>query len=136
MAQLDPSAFVADQELIQALEKHATPVSCDSDHVLFRQGDASTGLYVLHAGEVTLSMNSDLDEPILSLQATAGSLLGLPGLIGNQPYSLTAVAHDGARVSFIPRAEFTAFMHSDSEAALKILQVLAAEVSSARRALY
>ena len=81
-------------------------------------------------------MCSDLDQLILSVQAAAGSLLGLPGLIGNQPYSLTAIARSGARVSFIARAEFTAFMHTEPEAALKILQVLAAEVSSARRALY
>ncbi len=136
MAHLDPSAFVADQELILALEKHSTPVSCNSDRVLFRQGEPSTGLFILHAGEAMLSMHSDLDQPILSFHASAGSLLGLPGLIGNQPYSLTAVARSGAQVSFMPRAEFTAFMHTDPEAALKILQVLAAEVSSARRALY
>ena len=136
LAHLDPSAFVADQKLIQALEQHSTPIPCDEDHVLFRQGEPSTGLFILHTGEATLSMRSDRDQPILSFQAAAGSLLGLPGLIGNQPYSLTAVARRGARVSFIPRDEFTTFMHTEPEAALKILQVLAAEVSSARRALY
>jgi CRP-like cAMP-binding protein len=136
LAHLDPSAFVADQKLIDALEKHSTSIPCNEDRVLFRQGEPSTGLFILHTGEATLSMHSELDQPILSFQAAAGSLLGLPGLIGNQPYSLTAVAHSGARVSFMPRAEFTAFMHAEPEAALKILQVLAAEVSSARRALY
>lgn len=136
MAQLDPSAFVAAPDLLQALEKNSIPLPCDGERVLFRQGDASTGLFILQSGEATLSMRSDLDKPILSVQANAGSLLGLPGLIGNQPYSLTAVACSGARVSFITRTEFTAFMHANPEAALKILQVLAAEVSSARRALY
>ena len=136
MAQLDPSAFVADPDLLQALEKYSIPLPCNGDHVLFRQGEPSTGLFILQSGEATLSMHSDLDKPILSVQANAGSLLGLPGLIGNQPYSLTAIARSGAQVSFITRAEFTAFMHANPEAALKILQVLAAEVSSARRALY
>lgn len=127
---------MADQELIQALEEHSTLIPCNGDRVLFRQGEPSTGLFILHTGEATLSMCSDLNQLILSVQAAAGSLLGLPGLIGNQPYSLTAIARSGARVSFIARAEFTAFMHTEPEAALKILQVLAAEVSSARRALY
>jgi CRP-like cAMP-binding protein len=136
LAHLDPSAFVADPELIQALGEHSTPIPCVGDRVLFQQGEPSSGLFILIAGEATLSMYSDLDEPILSVQAAAGSLLGLPGLIGNQPYSLTAVARSGAQVSFITRADFTAFMHADPESALKILQVLAAEVSSARRALY
>jgi CRP-like cAMP-binding protein len=133
---LDPSAFVADPSLLQVLGEHSTPIPCDGDRVLFRQGEPSTGLFILHTGEATLSMCSEVGQPILSVQAPAGSLLGLPGLIGNQPYSLTAVARTGAQVSFITRADFTAFMHSEPEAALKILQVLAAEVSSARRALY
>ncbi len=136
MAHLDPSAFVADQDLIQALEEHSIPIPCNGDRVLFRQGEPSTGLFILHAGEATLSMHSDMDQPILSFQAAAGSLLGLPGLLGNQPYSLTAVARSGAQVSFITSAEFNTFMRNDPAVALKILQVLAAEVSSARRALY
>jgi CRP-like cAMP-binding protein len=82
-----------------------------------------------------MSMTSQAGEAILSLQTTAGSLLGLPGLIGNQPYTLTAVGRCGARISFVTRDDFTALMQSDPNLALKILEVLAAEVSSARRAL-
>ena len=74
--------------------------------------------------------------PILSVEATGGSLLGLPGLVSNQPYSLTVVARAGARVSFLGRTEFTALMQSNPPLAFKILQVLAAEVRSARNALY
>jgi CRP/FNR family transcriptional regulator len=80
-------------------------------------------------------MTSDQGQTILSAQARGGSLLGLPGLIGNQPYSLTAVAHAGARISFLGRAEFTAVMQSDAALSFKILQVLAAEVRSARQAI-
>ena len=36
---LDPSAFLADPELIRALSEHATPVACDSDRILFQQDD-------------------------------------------------------------------------------------------------
>ncbi len=77
--QLDPSAFLADPELIQALEKRATPFVCDEDRVLFRQGDLPTGLFIIHKGEATLSMNPGASENIFSCQATAGSVLGLPG---------------------------------------------------------
>ncbi len=55
---LDPSAFVADSELIQALEEQSTPISCDEDRVLFHQGDAPVGLFILKSGPVTLSMTS------------------------------------------------------------------------------
>jgi CRP-like cAMP-binding protein len=133
--QLDPTAFLADPELIRALSEHATPIVCDTDRILFQQDDPAVGLYILQEGEATLNMTSIQGQPILSVKARDGSLLGLPGLISNQPYSLTAIAHAGARVSFLARAEFTALMESNPPLAFKILQVLAAEVRSARSAL-
>ena len=136
LVQLDPTAFLADSELIRALSEHATPIVCDTARVLFQQDDPAVGLYILHEGEATISMTSQDGQTILSVQARSGSLLGLPGLISNQPYSLTAVAHAGARVSFLGRSEFTALMESRPPLAFKILQVLAAEVRSARHALY
>jgi len=132
---LDPSAFVAAPELIQALEQRATAISCGGDRVLFKQGDVPVGLYILNEGETTLSMTSPKGEQVVQIQASAGSLLGLPGLIGNEPYTLTAVARPGARLGFVSREEFTGLMQTDALLALKILEVLAAEVRSARYAL-
>src|SRR5579863_6085822 len=131
---LDPTAFLADPELIRALSQRATAFVCEADRVLFHQNDPAIGLYILHEGTATLTMESERGDPIFSVQAKGGSLLGLPGLIGNQPYSLTAVACAGAQISFLARTEFTALMQSDSTLAFKILQVLAAEVRSARKA--
>ena len=130
---LDPSAFLADPELIQALEKHAIEVSCGGDYVLFRQGDPPVGLYILNKGKVTLSMTSPAGDPVLSIHAGAGSLLGLPGLVGNEPYSLTAVADSGAELSFLAHDDFNALMESNPRLFLKVLEVLAAEVRNARK---
>jgi CRP-like cAMP-binding protein len=133
---LDPSAFLADPELIQALEKRSTSISCAEDRVLFRQGDAPAGLYILDEGEATLTMNSAAGEPVISIQTAPGSLLGLPGLISNEPYTLTALARSGAQFSFVTRGDFTALMETDPLISLKVLQVLAAEVRSARKAIF
>lgn len=135
LVHLDPTAFLADPELIRALSENATPIVCDTDRLLFQQDDPSVGLYILLEGEATVTMTSIQGQPILSIEAKKGSLLGLPGLVSNQPYTLTAVARAGARVSFLGRPEFTALMESNPTLAFKILQVLAAEVRSARNAL-
>jgi len=132
---LDSSAFVAAPELLQALEGHSTAVSCGGECVLFRQGDAPTGVFILNRGETTLTMTSPASEEVVVVEVGSGSLLGLPGLIGNVPYTLTAVAHTGSDVRFVSREEFTSLMQADPRLALKILAVLAAEVSSARRAI-
>jgi CRP-like cAMP-binding protein len=134
--QLDPTAFVADSELISALEQRSTRIPCETDRILFHQGDSATGVFIIHEGAATVTMNAVSDEPVLTLRAAPGSLLGLPGIIANQPYSLTARAHQGSQVLFISREDFTDLMRSNPQLSLKVLQVLAAEVRTARRALY
>jgi CRP-like cAMP-binding protein len=132
---LDTLAFLADHDLIQVLEKHAVPVACDEDRVLFNQGETPDGLYILHKGEATLTMTSPSGELVLCMKPTVGSLLGLPGLVGNEPYSLSANAVKGSTFSFVARADFDDLMQSDPTVPLKVLHVLAAEVRAARQAL-
>lgn len=132
---LDPAAFVADPELIDELERSAEPISCEKDRVLFRQGESPIGVYVVKEGGVTLTMNSVAGAELMSIKALGGSLLGLPGLIGNQSYTLTAIAHADARVSFVNRSRFTELMSRNPLLSLKVLEVLASEVRTAREAL-
>jgi CRP-like cAMP-binding protein len=132
---LDPSAFLADPKLILALKNCATAISCSEDRVLFKQGEIPVGLYILNQGQTTLTMTSPNGEQIMSIQAHRGALLGLPSLIGNESCTLSAIARNGAQLSFIPRGEFVSLMHASPLLALKMLKVLAAEVRSARHAL-
>jgi CRP-like cAMP-binding protein len=132
---LDSSAFVADPELIHALEEKATPIACKEESVIFQQGDHPKGLYILDQGELTLTMTSPGGQKVMEIHARPGSLLGLPGLIGEGPYTLSAIARDGARLSFVSRDEFARLMQADPHISFKILQVLAAELRSARQAL-
>jgi CRP-like cAMP-binding protein len=131
----DTSAFVADHKLIQALEKRSQPVSCDEDRVLFRQGETPSGLYILWSGEAALIMTSEAGKEVMSLRAIASSLLGLPGIIGNEPYTLTATARKGSEVKFVTRSDFEDLMRAEPSLSFKVLQVLATEVRAARKAL-
>ncbi|HEY1766818.1 MAG TPA: cyclic nucleotide-binding domain-containing protein [Terracidiphilus sp.] len=140
-AHFDPCAFIADPELLRALAERSAPVVCDAERVLFSQGEAPRGLYILQKGFVTLTMAARAPglrgaEPAFSILSMPGSLLGLPGVAGNQPYTLTATAHAGAQVRFITRGDFGVLMQAEPAISLKILQVLAAEVRSARRAIF
>jgi CRP-like cAMP-binding protein len=132
---MDAAAFVAGPELVDALRQHASPVVCDGDRVLFNQGDAPDGLYIFHNGKVELSMRSGAGDVVMSMPALEDSLLGLPGLIGNMPYSLSALATAGSNVSYLSRDALNRLMLSDSTVSVGILRVLAAEVRTARMAL-
>jgi CRP-like cAMP-binding protein len=132
---LDSSAFLADHELVETLEKRSVPVVCEEDRLLFRQGDTPTGLYILRQGDVTLTLNSPSGETVLCLKPVVGSLLGLPGLVGNEPYSLSANASKDSAFSFLARKDFEDMMQNDPSLPLKVLHFLAAEVRAARQAL-
>ena len=132
---LDSSAFVADRELIEALEKQSTRVLCEEDRLLFTQGDSPKGLYILKGGGARLSMTSPTGDMIMSIPVSPGSLLGLPALIGNQPYSLTAKALKGAELNFVTKSDFSILMLNEPRLSLSILRVLAAEVRTARFAI-
>jgi CRP-like cAMP-binding protein len=132
---LDSSAFIADASLIEVLGKDAEPVDCAQNRILFRQGDLPSGLHLLLKGEATISMTSESGDSLVNSRAVSGSILGLPGVLGNSPYTLTVAALAGAEVRFVSRERFTALMQSDPLLALKILHVLAAEVRTARYAL-
>lgn len=128
------SAFVADPELVSELEKRAQPVTVAADHLLFRQGEEPRGVYILRKGLAKLTSRSDGDV-ILSVQAGAGSLLGVPAVVGGKPYSLTAEALDGAELSLLSNADFVHLMHTEPALSFRVLQVLAEEVRFARESI-
>jgi CRP-like cAMP-binding protein len=129
------SEFVAGKELTEELASRSTPIPCTSRRVLFSQGDEAVGIYIMSKGSASLTMQAASGEVVLRLKAGPGSVLGLPGVIANRPYSLTAVAHRGAQVGFLAREDFAAMMSKQSLFSLKVLQMLAEEVHAARRAL-
>jgi len=129
------TAFVANGRLIEALEQRSQPVVRTDDCVLFRQGEMPRGIYILRSGEATLTMMSSTGEVLLQLRAAPGSLLGLPGVIGQEPYTLTAKVKRGSVVSFVSKNDFDELIRAEPSLSLGVCQVLAAEVRSARQAI-
>jgi CRP-like cAMP-binding protein len=72
---------------------------------------------------------------IICLPAGSGSLLGLAGIVANEPYTLTAMACKGSEIRFVTRSDFEDLLRVEPSLSSKVLQVLAAEVRSARQAL-
>src|SRR5450631_3273282 len=131
---LNRDSFAADCKLIQALANRSQAIPCGEGRVLFRQGEVPTGLYVLQSGEATLMRETSSGRAIICLQAGSGSLLGLPGIVANEPYTLTAVARKGSEVRFVTRSDFENLLQMEPSLNSKVLQVLAAEIRSARQA--
>ena len=131
----DPSGFVAEPDLIRALWQHAIPLDCTKGRKLFRQGDDPSGLFVLRSGDATLILENDGGVQVARVPMPPGSILGLPALVSDKPYSTSAVAKSGATVGFVNRNDFSALMLTEPLLTLMIVRVLAAEVRNTRAAI-
>jgi CRP-like cAMP-binding protein len=129
---LDPSAFIADPELILELQSHASALFCGQDRVLFRQGDRFAGLYILNHGAAILTVSGSADGAAAFIQASPGSVFGLPGLIFNESATHTVIARKGADVSFINREGFDHLVQTNPR--LSLLHVLANQVRTLSQA--
>ncbi len=131
----DSSSFVAEKELVEALEKRSSTVICTEPRCLFAQGGKPAGLYILRRGSARLAMESPTGGSLMSITLSPGSLLGLPALIGNEPYTMTANAEKDAELGFVNREDFNSLMLTEPSLAVRVLRVLAAEVRTARHAI-
>ena len=126
--------FVADPELAEALEACSTAFVPNEDHVLFRQGEVPAALYFVKKGCVALAMESH-DRIVMCVQAGPGSLVGLPAVVGNKPYTMTAAPCADAVILQVSRQSFELLLAESPALAMKVLQVLAAEIRLARNAM-
>jgi CRP-like cAMP-binding protein len=129
------NSFVADSTLIQALEHRAVSVPSMTGHLLFKQGEVPIGLYLLKSGKALLVMTAEDGKEVLHLTVGPGSILGVPAVVGKDSYTLSAMACPGSEVGFIARKDFEDLIQSEPSLFPKVLEVLAAEVRSARLAL-
>jgi CRP-like cAMP-binding protein len=125
----------ADLDLIEVLKSRSLPIFCGQGRTLFNQGEDCSGLYILESGEAALVMNAPSGREVFCLNAGAGSLLGLPAVVGKEPYTMTAMVKKGATVRFVTRYDFEKLIEADPQLYPEVLELLAAQVHSARLAL-
>ena len=127
-----PKSFIADPKLFQVLEQRSVSMPCSKGRILFNQGDVPIGLYLLKSGKASLIMKTDKGEEVIHLTVSAGSILGLPAIVSNEPCTLSAMAYHGSEVNFLARKDFEELIQAQPSLYSKVLEVLAAEVRSAR----
>lgn len=129
------STFPSDPVLFQALELHAQKIPCEDDRVLFDKGDRPVGVYLVRSGTVQAIIHSDVGGIAAIFHANAGTVLGLPAIASNRPYSLSAVARQGSDVALVAKGEFERIVRDEPGMYMAVLRVLASEVHAAREAL-
>jgi CRP/FNR family transcriptional regulator, cyclic AMP receptor protein len=101
--------------------------------ILFVEGEAPRGLFVLCSGQAKLSANSAEGHSLTFRTVEPGEVIGLSAVVGDRPFSATAETLSPCQLGFIPRLEFLRFLRSNSDVAMRVAKHLSMELHQAWR---
>ncbi len=103
------------QSVLDELEKIAYPIRYPEGFVLFAEGDAPRGVFIVRSGSLKVSICSGDGKALIVRMAGPGDVLGLPGTISGKPYEVTAQTLSPCDVEFIKREPFLGLMQARIE---------------------
>ena len=107
-----------------ALEKVTLTNSYPTGAVLFAEGQASRGVYIVRRGRVKLSVCARDGKTLILRIAAVGEMLGVAAVISGREYEATASALQPSEVTFIRQSDVLRFMRLYPEFALQVTQHL------------
>ncbi len=116
-----------------ALERVALTNSYPTGAVLFAEGQASRGVYIIRRGRVKLSVCARDGKTLILRIATAGEMLGVASVISTREYEATAAALEPSEITFIRQSDVLRLMRLYSEFALQVTQHLSHDYASTCR---
>jgi len=97
------------------------------DH-LFRAGDRSDDVYIVASGCIRLFQVSPMGKETILWFSFAGEIFGMAEVWRGKDRQLYAVANEATQVYSIRRSDFTGFLGTHPEAAMKAISILSARV--------
>ena len=101
--------------------------------LLFVQGQAPRGIFVLCKGRVKLSICSSDGKTLILKIAEPGEVLGLSANVSGTPYELTAETVGPCQVNFVKREDFQRLLREHSDACLHVAEQLSDKYHTACR---
>jgi len=101
--------------------------------ILFVEGQAPRGVFVLCKGRVKLSIGASDGKTLILRMAEAGEALGLGAAVSGNPCEATAETQEPCQVNFIKREDLARLMRMHSELALRAAEHLSETYNAAYR---
>jgi len=131
----ESAPYQADSELLSELWKRSTPISKTKGSVLFYQGQKADGIYVVLTGQVRLSLITTRGKVLVPRFAGPDSVLGLPAIVSNQPYSLKAEMAEDSTLGYVSREKLVDLMRSSTALSIRVIEMLGRELGQMREVL-
>ncbi len=116
---------------LQAFENIKYATAYPKGAVLFVEGQAPRGIFVLCKGKVKLSICASDGKTLILKIAEPGEVLGLSASVSGKAYELTAETIDPCQVNFVKREDFLRFLRDHSEACFKVAEQLSEKYNAA-----
>ena len=116
---------------LQAFEAIKYATAYPKGAVLFVEGQAPRGIFVLCKGRVKLSICATDGKTLILKIAEPGEVLGLSATVSGKPYELTAETIDPCQVNFVKREDFLRFLKDNSDACFKVAEQLSEKYNNA-----
>jgi len=95
----------------------------EKDQVVFREGDAGDGLFIVAKGSIRISKQCATGEEALTV-LEPNAFFGEMALIDFSPRAADAIANEPTSLFFIPLKELRTLIETDHQIAMKVLYAL------------
>ncbi len=126
------SAPVLSENLLAEFERIGTVLHKPMNTVLFRQGDAADGVYLIRSGEASLTLCSAKGKVLSAREVGHGAVLGLPATMSGRVYSLTATLLQDSEIVHVPAERLRDLLRDNTDVCFEVVQVLGRELTFMR----
>lgn len=119
--------------VLQALSLVSHKSTLPAGAILFVEGQAPRGMFIVCSGRVNLSTTSREGKILILKTAKAGEVLGLSALISGVGYETTAETATPCQLAFVERKRFLELLESHSELGAHTAQCLSRDYQTAYR---
>jgi CRP/FNR family transcriptional regulator len=116
---------------LQSFEAFRLTSAYPKSAVLFVEGQAPRGVFVLCRGRVKLSFSSRGGRTLIVEVAEPGEVLGLSAVISGRPYELSAETAEQCQLTFVKRDDLLRLLRGNVDLCLRVAEALSAEYHSA-----
>lgn len=121
------------QPVMQALNQVSHRSTLPAGAILFVEGQAPRGMFIVCSGKVNLSTTSREGKILILKTVMAGEVLGLSASISGLAYETTAETATPCQLNFIDRKHFMELMEAHSETGVHVARCLSRDYHSAYR---
>jgi CRP/FNR family transcriptional regulator, cyclic AMP receptor protein len=128
MVSSQPAPSKLSPELLHALRAIKPPKLFPKGSVLFQQGTAGTGVYLVASGEVRVLLPTGHSQQQLLDVVGPGTILGLSESMAGEKYRTTAEAGDETTAVFIPHDDFLKLLREHCDFSMQVVRLLSEEL--------